>query len=64
MSLTDYKVRVLTPEKATAAVVRVLITSTDGTHIWSTVGVSSDVIDASFIALTDSIEYKLLLKEQ
>ena len=61
MSLSDYKVRVLTPEKATAAVVRVLITSTDGKNIWSTTGVSSDVIDASFIALTDSIEYKLLL---
>ncbi len=58
--LTDYKVRVLDSKDATAAKVRVLITSTDGKKVWSTVGVSTDVIDASLIALIDSIEIKLL----
>ncbi len=58
--LIDYKVRVLESRDATAARVRVLIQSTDGTDIWRTVGVSSDIIAASFMALTDSIEYKLL----
>lgn len=64
MSLTDYKVRVLTPQDATAAVVRVLITSTDGKSVWSTVGVSPDVIEASFKALSDSIEYKILVLDR
>ncbi|GKX31098.1 citramalate synthase [Vallitalea longa] len=58
--LTDYKVRVLDTKEATAAKVRVLITSTDGVHQWSTVGVSTDIINASLIALIDSIEVKLL----
>ena len=58
--LTDYKVRVLDSKTATASKVRVLITSTDGEKSWSTVGVSSDVIEASLIALVDSIEVKLL----
>jgi len=58
--LTDFKVRVLDTKAATAAKVRVLIESTDGVDIWSTVGVSSDIIDASWKALVDSIEYKLL----
>lgn len=58
--LTDYKVRVLDPQKATGARVRVLITSTDGKTTWTTVGVSADLIQASFEALRDSIEYKLL----
>ena len=57
--LIDYKVRVMEPKDATAAIVRVLITSTDGEEIWSTVGVSSDIIEASWFALVDSIEYKL-----
>ena len=57
--LTDFKVRVLNPEAATAAKVRVLIESTDGKDIWTTVGVSTDIIEASCIALVDSIEYKL-----
>lgn len=60
MHLTDFKVRVLNPEEATAARVRVLIESTDGKDIWTTVGVSTDIIEASCIALVDSIEYKLL----
>jgi 2-isopropylmalate synthase len=58
--LVDYKVRVLDSESATEAKVRVLIESTDGIDTWSTVGVSRDVIQASWIALVDSIEYKLI----
>jgi 2-isopropylmalate synthase len=57
--LTDYKVRVL-DTKATASQVRVLIESTDGDEIWSTVGVSTDILEASWIALVDSLEYKLM----
>lgn len=59
--LTDYKVRVLDTRDATAAKVRVLIETSDGIDTWSTVGVSSDIIEASWIALVDSIEYKLTL---
>jgi 2-isopropylmalate synthase len=58
--LIDYKVRVLDTESATGAKVRVLIESTDGRENWSTVGVSRDIIQASWIALVDSIEYKLI----
>ena len=58
--LTDYKVRVIDSQSATAAKVRVLIESTDGTDFWSTMGVSTDIIEASCIALADSIEYKIL----
>ncbi|MCX7773400.1 MAG: citramalate synthase [Clostridia bacterium] len=58
--LTDFKVRVIDTKSATAAKVRVLIESTDGESIWNTVGVSTDIIEASWIALVDSIEYKLL----
>ncbi|NLY10849.1 MAG: citramalate synthase [Firmicutes bacterium] len=60
LHLTDYKVRVLESTAATAAKVRVLIESTDGEDVWTTVGVSTDIIGASWIALVDSIEYKLL----
>lgn len=58
--LTDYKVRVLDSSAAAGAKVRVLIESTDGRRVWSTVGVSTDIIEASWIALVDSIEYKLI----
>ena len=58
--LSDYKVRVIDGNAATAAKVRVLISSTDGKHSWTTVGVSEDIIDASRAALVDSIEYKLI----
>lgn len=58
--LSDYKVRVIDGQDATAAWVRVLIDSTDGTEVWTTVGVSTDIIDASRAALVDSIEYKLI----
>ena len=59
LRLTDFKVRVI-DKGATASKVRVLIESTDGQDIWTNVGVSTDVIEASLIALVDSIEYKLL----
>ena len=62
--LSDYKVRVLDSNLATASKVRVLIESTDGEHFWTTVGVSTDIIEASWIALVDSIEYKLLKEQQ
>ena len=58
--LTDYKVRVLNSKTGTDALVRVLIESTDGTEVWGTVGVSSNIIEASWDALVDSLEYKLL----
>jgi 2-isopropylmalate synthase len=58
--LTDYKVRVIDGTAATAAKVRVLIQTSDGTETWATVGVSEDIIDASRAALEDSIEYKLI----
>ncbi len=60
MHLSDYKVRVLDTKEATAAKVRVLIESQDKTDSWTTVGVHSNVIEASWEALVDSIEYKLL----
>jgi 2-isopropylmalate synthase len=60
MKLTDYKVRVLDSTAATASKVRVLIESTDGNDVWTTIGVSTDIIDASWKALVDSIEYKLI----
>lgn len=55
LHLTDFKVRVLDTSKGTGAVTRVLIDSTDGTHSWSTIGVSENMIEASWQALQDSI---------
>lgn len=62
LRLADYKVRVLTPEEATAASVRVLIEhhDTNGEDIWHTVGVSPNILDASWQALTDGVRYFLL----
>lgn len=59
IQLIDYKVRVMDTGAGTAAVVRVLIESTDGVNTWTTVGASTDIINASVKALVDSIEYKL-----
>ncbi len=59
MRLKDFKVRVVDGQ-GTASAVRVTIESTDGAQVWSTVGVSTNIIEASFIALTDSIEYMLM----
>jgi len=63
IKLHDYKVRVLTAGKGTSAKVRVFVESGDGENIWGTVGVSENIIEASYQALVDSIEYKLLKEE-
>lgn len=57
--LIDYKVRVVNPREGTAARVRVIIESRDKNSIWGTVGVSENIIEASWQALVDSVEYKL-----
>ncbi len=62
--LRDYSVRILDPEEATAAKTRVLIESGDGASTWGTVGVSENIIEASWEALIDSVEYKLFLDEE
>jgi 2-isopropylmalate synthase len=60
MRLTDYKVRILTPQAGTGAVTRVMIESADRQgRTWTTVGVSTNIIDASFNALHDGITWKL-----
>jgi len=64
MHLADYKVRVIDEKSATAAKVRVLIESSDSTNSWSTVGVSENVIEASWQALVDSMRYALMGKER
>jgi len=60
VKLTDYKVRVLNEQDGTGAKVRVLIESSDGKTSWSTVGVSENIIEASWQAFSDSLNYKLL----
>jgi len=62
MKLSDYKVRVLNPQQATAAKVRVLIESTSDGETWGTIGVSENIIEASWQALTESISYYLMQK--
>ncbi len=64
MELVDYKVRVLSGEHGTGAKVRVLIESRDKTSSWGTVGVSLNIIEASWQALVDSINYKLMKDEK
>ncbi|MDZ4819325.1 MAG: citramalate synthase [Planctomycetota bacterium] len=64
MSLVDYKVRVINSEAGTAAGVRVVIESRDADDVWGTVGVSENVIEASWLALADSFQYKLCKDEQ
>ncbi len=59
MHLIDYKVRVVNAKAGTAARVRVIIESRDKNHTWGTVGVSENIIEASWLALVDSVEYKL-----
>ncbi|MEW4488573.1 citramalate synthase [Thalassoglobus sp. JC818] len=59
MNLVDYKVRVINSTEGTAASVRVVIESKDEHDVWSTVGVSENIIEASWLALVDAIEYKL-----
>lgn len=60
MTLVDYKVRVINSSEGTAARVRVVIESRDSNDVWSTVGVSENIIEASWLALVDAIEYKLI----
>ncbi len=59
LRLVDYKVRILTPNDGTRAVTRVMIESTDGTRRWRTIGVSANVIDASYNALHDSLTWRI-----
>ena len=60
LNLIDYKVRILNPKDGTKALVRVRIESSNSRYNWSTIGVSDNVVDASYIALHDSITYHLL----
>jgi 2-isopropylmalate synthase len=64
VKLTDYKVRVLNSAAASAAKVRVLIESTDHLENWTTIGVSTDIINASWLALVDAVEYKLVRDQE
>ncbi|HEY1858992.1 MAG TPA: alpha-isopropylmalate synthase regulatory domain-containing protein, partial [Gemmataceae bacterium] len=64
LQLVDYKVRVVNARAGTAARVRVVIESRDGDAVWGTVGVSENIIEASWLALADSIEYKLFKDEE
>jgi 2-isopropylmalate synthase len=64
LHLVDYKVRVINSEAATAAGVRVVVESQDEDDVWGTVGVSENVIEASWIALADSFEYCLCKHEE
>ena len=64
VSLLDYKVRIIDTDSGTEAHTRALIESTDGHRTWATVGASTDVIEASWIALADAYEYYLLHREQ
>ena len=59
--LCDFKVRILDSKKGTAALVRVNVETTDGINKWDTVGVSEDIIEASYMAISDSIMYGLIL---
>ena len=61
--LNDYKVRVVDQQSGTGSIVRVLIESTDGDQTWTTVGSSENIIEASWIALSDSLEWWLLKRE-
>ena len=64
IELKDYKVRILGSKKGADAKTRVLIESGDGDSIWGTVGASDNIIDASWQAIRDSVEYKLLKDEE
>jgi 2-isopropylmalate synthase len=64
MRLVDFKVRVIDGGRGTAAKVRVFIESRDQDQIWSTIGVSEDIIEASWQALVDSFQFKLANEKQ
>jgi 2-isopropylmalate synthase len=59
MHLVDFKVRIVEGSEGTAALVKVLIDTRDEDEVWSTIGVSENVIEASWHALVDSVQYKL-----
>jgi 2-isopropylmalate synthase len=63
IKLVDYKVRIIDSAGGTGAYVRVLIESTDGERVWTTVGSSTDIIEASWLALADSLEWWLMRRE-
>lgn len=63
MKLEDYKVRILESKKGTDAITRVQIDFTDGHEHWGTVGASDNIIEASWQALRDAVEYKLMLED-
>ena len=64
MHLLDYKVRILNSDQGTGASVRVLITSSDGARNWTTVGASTNIIEASWTAISDAVEFFLLTYDQ
>lgn len=64
LKLTDYKVRILHPEKATGAITRVFIESMDDDETWGTIGLSENIIEASWEALVDSFKYKILKEKK
>ncbi len=64
MHLVDYKVRVVNGREGTAARIRVNIESSDGTQNWGTIGVSENIIEASWLALVDAVEYMLWSAKQ
>jgi 2-isopropylmalate synthase len=63
IQLTDYRVRILDGVATTGAVVRVLLDSTDGERAWTTIGVSTNIIEASWQALTDALVWGLLHRD-
>jgi 2-isopropylmalate synthase len=64
IELTDFKVRILESEQGADAIIRVWIESTDGHEIWGTVGASDNIIEATWEALVDSMEYKLMRDDE
>ena len=64
VKLVDYKVRIVDSPSGTAAIVRVLLESTDGEHTWTTVGCSPNIIEASWLALSDSLEWWLTRRQR
>ncbi len=64
VALSDFRVLILDPNEATAALTRVMIESGDGERTWNTIGVSRNIIEASWEALVDSVEYKLFAEEE
>jgi 2-isopropylmalate synthase len=63
LHLTDYKVRVLDTQKGTGAMTRVLLDTTNGDRSWTTIGVSENIIEASWQALVDALVYGLVLAQ-